>query len=704
MKKPHPLHTLFSPRSVAIVGAGEKVGSLGRTLVVNMQAAGYQGDIYPVNPKYETVLGLTCYPSVAAIEKPVDLVVIVTNASVVKNVIADAIEAKVPTAIIISAGFKEIGEEGLKREQEVLELASKAGMRILGPNCLGCMNPHTGLNATFAAGIAEKGRVAFISQSGALCTAVLDWSLRHQVGFSAFVSLGSMSDIGWGDLIEYLGDDPHTHAILMYMETIGDAVNFLKAAKEVVHKKPLIVIKAGRTEAAAKAAASHTGSLAGSDDVFTAAMQQLGILRVDGIRDVFDLAMALGHQPLPQGGHLSIVTNAGGPAVLATDALVIAGGKLTEIQPRIHKALNEMLPPAWSHGNPIDVLGDADAVRYDKAIQLAMEDPNADGLLVILTPQDMTEATKTAETLVKHAQSHEKPLLTSWMGGSSVEEGKDILHKAGIPCFAYPDDAAHAFATLWRYKHGIDQVEHDKRHTKPVLPSGVKEEIGHRLAEYKKQGHTILSETESKRILVAYGIPTAANILAENEEDAVSAAREIGFPVVLKLHSSTITHKTDVGGVKLNLQDADAVKRAYQDIQRTVVQKAGQAAFEGVAVQPMVQIKGTEVIFGSHVDPQWGPVILFGAGGELVEVYKDRSLGLPPLSRSFARQMMEETKIYHVLMGARGRKPVNIEKLIDLFVKFAQMIAEQPLIQECDINPLLVSHEGIIALDARIVL
>jgi acetyltransferase len=700
----HPLNTLFCPRSVAIIGAGEKQGSLGRTLVANMQTAGFQGKIYPVNPRYSSVLGLPCYSTVAEVPEIVDLAVIVTNAQVVKEVIQDCISAKVATAIVISSGFKEIGEEGKKREEEILALASQAGLRILGPNCLGCINPHIGLNATFAAGMASKGRVAFISQSGALCTAVLDWSLQNGLGFSAFVSLGSMSDIGWGDLIEYLGEDPHTQAILMYMETIGDSEKFLRAVRKVAIEKPLIVIKAGRTQAAVQAAVSHTGSLAGSDDVFSAAMAQMGILRVHTIKQLFDLAMCLGHQPLPQGPHLSIVTNAGGPAVLSTDAAVLHGALLTELQPHIRDSLNEFLPSAWSHGNPIDLLGDADAMRYDKAIKVAIEDPQADGLLVILTPQDMTEAKATAEALIKYSQNSEKPILASWMGGASVEDGRRLLREAGIPCFAYPDAAASTFAALWKHNHRLHLLEEEYHKAKFALPSAVKEMIGDRLAEFKRHGHTLLSEAESKKVLMAYGIPAAVNILAETEEEAEAAAREIGYPVVMKVHSVVIVHKSDIGGVKLNLQDAAAVKKAFREIKETVIAKLGEEDFEGVGLQPMIQWRGIEVIFGAHVDPQWGPVILFGTGGEYVEVLRDRVLGLPPLTTSFARQMIEQTKIYPILAGARGRAPINMEMLIKMLVRFAQMVVEQPLIQECDINPLMIAREGMIALDARFIL
>ncbi|MBS3904946.1 MAG: acetate--CoA ligase family protein [Simkania sp.] len=697
------LQPLLEPKSVAIIGASERENSLGRTLVANMVGAKFHGKIYPINPKSPTILGLPAYSSVLDIPGDVDLAVIATPAATVPAIIRECARKKIPCTIVISSGFKEVGEEGEKLEAEVLSIAKESGMRILGPNCLGCMNPHIGLNATFAAGCGLKGNIAFISQSGALCTAVLDWSFERELGFSAFVSLGSMSDIEWGDLIEYLGNDPKTDAVIMYMETIGNAETFLKAVAKVAMRKPLCVIKAGRTQAAAKAAASHTGSLAGSDDVFSAAMRQTGVLRVATIDELSEVALWLSKQPIPKGSHLTIVTNAGGPGVLATDAAALAGAELTELSKDAIASLSKVLPAAWSHGNPIDVLGDADAKRYVEAIAKALEEPSTDGLLVILTPQDMTDSTGTARALVERVKQCKKPLLASWMGGATVAEGKEILKKAGIPLFDYPDNAAHAFAMLSdHHKHLQVLAKSEQEHHS--LPESVKIELEKQIRVASQSGAKILSESTSKEILHSAGIPVVRNLLATSAKEAAAVAQNIGYPVVLKLHSSTVTHKTDVGGVKLHLKDEAAVLKAYQEIEESVTKMVGKSAFEGVAVQQMVSMKGVEVILGSSVDPQWGPVILFGAGGELVEVYKDRSLGLPPLNRVVARQMIEDTKIVQVLKGARGRKPVSIDALVDLLVKFSLFIDALPMIAECDINPLLVSSEGFIALDARIVL
>src|SRR5512136_2218870 len=451
----NPLDKIFAPKSVALVGATEKHGSVGRTILWNLISSPFGGTVYPINPNRPSVLGIKAYPNIAAVPEQVDLAVFCTPAPSIPNLIKECVDMGVPGAIVISAGFKEIGPEGAALEAQIMEHARKGNMRIIGPNCLGLMNPHSGLNATFAADIAKPGNVGFISQSGALCTAVLDWSFRENVGFSAFVSVGSMLDVGWGDLIYYLGDDPKTNSIVIYMETIGDARSFLSAAREVALTKPIIVIKPGRTASAAKAAASHTGSLTGSDDVLEAAFRRCGVLRVNNISDLFNMAETLAHQPRPKGPRLTILTNAGGPGVLATDALIMSGGELTEISPETMEKLNKFLPTVWSHNNPIDVIGDASPERYSKALEIAARDPNADGMLVILTPQSMTDPTKTAEQLRPYAHIEGKPVLASWMGGTEVAAGEEILNRAGIPTFAYPDTAARAFNYMWRYSYNL---------------------------------------------------------------------------------------------------------------------------------------------------------------------------------------------------------------------------------------------------------
>jgi acetyltransferase len=700
-----PLDVFFSPKTVAVIGATENPGSVGRTLLWNLVTHPFGGTVYPVNPKRPSVLGIKAYKSVSDIPEDIDLAVVVTPPPSIPGIIKECGENGVRGAIVISAGFKEIGAEGAALEQKLLQEARAANIRIIGPNCLGVMSPLSGLNATFATTIARPGSVGFISQSGALCTAVLDWSLKELVGFSAFVSVGSMVDVGWGDLIYYLGNDPKTRSIVIYMESIGDARSFLSAAREVALNKPIIVIKPGRSAAAAKAAASHTGSLTGSDGVLEAAFRRSGVLRVNNIADLFYMAEVLSKQPSPKGPRLTIVTNAGGPGVLATDALIMGGGELAELTPETMAAYNAVLPSTWSHNNPVDIIGDASPERYAKALEIAAKDPNSDGMLVILTPQAMTDPTKIAEELKPLAKQEGKPVLASWMGGVDVAAGEAILNSANIPTFPYPDTAARAFNYMWQYSYNLKGL-----YETPAMPEDSaswtpdRKLVGDLVDRVRKENRTILTEFESKQVLAAYGIPVAQTFIATDSAAAVKAANQLGYPIVLKLYSETITHKTDVGGVQLNLGDAEAVERAFAAIQKSVTEKVGAQHFQGVTVQPMINLKDAyELILGASLDPQFGPVLLFGTGGQLVEVFKDRALALPPLNTTLARRMIEQTKIYKALKGVRGRKPVDMAALEVLMVRFGALVAEQRWIKEIDINPLLASPDGLIALDARVV-
>eukprot|EP00803_Ostreobium_quekettii_P001082 evm.model.scf_853EXC.1 EVM.evm.TU.scf_853EXC.1 scf_853EXC:17-3208(-) len=672
--EPQPLGAIFAPESVAVIGATDRPGSVGRTVLWNLISSPFGGTVFPINPRRRSVLGIEAHPSVRSLPEPVDLAVIVTPAHTIPAIVGECVAVGVRGAIILSAGFKEAGKEGVALEERITAQLAVAGgsLRVIGPNCLGVMNPLTGLNATFASTIARPGNVGFVSQSGALCTAVLDWSLGVNVGFSAFLSVGSMLDVHWGDLITYLGDDPRTHSIVVYMESVGDARAFLSAARwvggragwgwsrrrvesqapsrllgaglgrlrdpswlplapkediggsvgaeaaagllfgsdrernpgdhaprtgqstapslaavpgegrgrsenglrltavlwlvgwssrEVALTKPIIVIKAGRTAEAAKAAASHTGTLAGSDAVLDAAFRRCGVLRVREISEMFDIAEILckGDKKLPKGPRLTVLTNAGGPGVLATDALVAGGGQLATLSEETMAELNEFLPAPWSHGNPIDILGDADPVRYGRALEVALKDPNSDGLLVILTPQAMTDPTVTAEELRRVSKQSQKPILASWMGGSEVEGGKSVLNRANIATYAYPDSAADTFNYLWKYKRDLEHLYEtpslllDKEigGMENGAPANVvvQDVIDAALGE----GRTLLSEVESKAILSAYGIPTVASPSAHTEDEAVRVAEDLGYPVVVKLLSKTVTHKTDVGGVHLNL-------------------------------------------------------------------------------------------------------------------------------------------------------
>jgi acetyltransferase len=699
------LDAIFAPESVAVIGATSRPGTVGRTVLENLLHGGFRGKVYAVNAQHEEVLGLKAYKSVRDIPGPVDLAVVATPAATVSRIIGECVESGLRSAVVISAGFKERGAEGAALEQQIREQLRRSSMRLIGPNCLGIMNPTIGLNATFAKDAPQAGNVAFLSQSGALLTAILDWSHREEVGFSAIVSTGSMLDVGWGDLIYHFGDDPHTKSILIYMESVGDARSFLSAAREVALSKPIIVIKAGRSEAASRAAASHTGALTGSDEVLDAAFRRSGVLRVHNIADLFYMAAVLGRQPRPNGPRLTILTNAGGPAVLATDALVANGGELAELSPESLRRLNEFLPTHWSHDNPIDVLGDADSERYARALEVAAQDSNSDGLLVILAPQGMTDPAQIAERLKPYAKGSGKPVLASWMGGNSVAAGEAGLNSAGIPTFSFPDTAARTFTYMWRYTYNLRGLyETPTLSERSEMENASREQVEQIIQKARGQGRVLLSELESKRVLSLYGIPAVETRVAAREDEAAAIAALIGFPVVLKVFSETITHKTDVGGVKLNLQDEAGVRSAYRAIRASVAEKVGAEHFAGVTVQPMVKLEGYELILGSSVDPQFGPVILFGSGGQLVEVYSDRALALPPLNTTLAQRMMEQTKIFTALKGVRGRQPVNMAALEQVLVRFSQLVAEQPWIAEVDINPLLVSPEQLLALDARIVL
>jgi acetyltransferase len=669
-----------------------------------MLRGGFHGEIYAINQKRESVLGLHCYKDVGGLPEKVDLAVIVTPAPTVPGVIGECLDAGVRAAVVISAGFKERGTEGARLEKDIQEQLRRGKMRLIGPNCLGIMSPIAGLNGTFAHDMALPGSVAFLSQSGALETAILDWSLEQQVGFSAIVSTGSMLDVGWGDLIDYFGSDPDTNSILLYMESVGDARSFLSAAREVALRKPIIVIKAGRSEAASRAASSHTGALTGSDEVFDAALLRCGVLRVQSIGDLFYMAETLTRQPRPRGPRLMILTNAGGPGVLATDALIANGGELASLSEASVDGLSEFLSPYWSHGNPIDVLGDADAEKYARAIEIAIRDPNSDGLLAVLAPQGVTDPQAVAERVKPYARGSGKPVLASWMGGRLVTQGIATLNQAGIPTFSYPDTAARAFCYMWRYSYNLHGL-----YETPSLDEEVEEgnapgkEVEALLEGSRRSRRTVLTEVESKRVLSLYGIQTVETRVARSEEEATKLARAIGFPAVLKLYSETLTHKTDVGGVKLNLADEDAVRVAYRDIEASVGEKAGAGNFQGVTVQPMVRTDGYELILGSSVDAQFGPVILFGSGGQLVEVYRDRALALPPLNSTLAQRLIEQTHVYKALQGVRGRAAVDLEHLKLVLVRFSKLVVEQAWIKEIDINPLLASGKRVLALDARII-
>ncbi len=696
------LDPLFHPQAIAVVGASATPGSVGSILMRNLLATPFGGAVYPVNPKRRHVHGVHCHPDLVSVPEPVDLAVVATPAATVPAVIDECVRCGVRSAIVISAGFSELGAEGRALEEKI-RAAAAGRLRIVGPNCLGVLHPPSGLNASFAAGMAKPGQVVFLSQSGALCTSILDWANDKNVGFRSFVSVGSTLDVDFADLLDYFGDDPGARAIILYIESIRDVRKFLSAARNVARAKQVIVIKSGRHEAGARAAASHTGALAGSDAVFDAAFRRAGVLRVTTVRDLFGMSEVLALQPQPRGPALAVLTNAGGPGVMATDALMLGGGQLAELSPETKAALDSFLPPFWSRANPIDLLGDATPERYRKAVEACARDPHVHGLLVLLTPQAMTDPTETARQLAALARPENKPVLAAWMGGSAVAAGRQVLSRAGIPTFDAPEAATRAFLHMVQYRRNQELLYE----TPEALPDDGPpdaERVRRVFASARAAGRTLLTEAEAKEVLAAYGIPVVPTVAARTADEAVAAAATAGYPAVLKLLSETVTHKSDVGGVQLNLGGEAAVREAFETIRSNVVRRHGPEAFQGVTVQPMIRDRGYELIVGSSVDRQFGPVILFGAGGVLVEVFKDRALALPPLNRTLARRLVERTQIFQALQGVRGRGPVSFEALETLLVCFSRLLADFSEISEIDVNPLLASPERIIALDARVLL
>lgn len=691
------LRAFFEPRSVALIGASEQPGSVGRALMENLLE--FPGPVFAVNLHHPSVLGRPAYPTVGAVPADVELALIATPASTVPDVIAECGACGVHAAIVLSAGFSEIGAAGRALQQRVLEVARQNGVRVLGPNCLGLVNLHAKLNATFGGPVGRAGNLAFLSQSGALCCALLDWSREERVGFSSVVSTGCMMDVGWAELLGHFGEDPNTTGILVYMESIGEAAGFLAAARKIIPHKPVVVLKPGRTAAAARAAASHTGALTGRDDVFDAAMRQAGVLRVDHLADLLAMATALSGSRFPSGRRLAIVTNAGGPGALAADALASGGGELATLTPATLDRLEVTLPPCWSHGNPIDVLGDADANRYEEGIRIALGAPETDGVLTLLTPQAMTDPGRIARKLVRDSATTTKPILACWLGGPSVQTGREILRAANIPMFPDPDSAVRTFNYLWRLAELRENMLPATHETGTAPP-----EACALLAGVARQGRRLLSELESKELMRWHGIRCVETRRAGSEDAAAEIAARLGFPVAVKLHSHTFTHKSDVRGVHLNLCNEDAVRAAWRRIRDAIEEQAGPGHFLGVTVQPMIQGDGRELILGATSDTQFGPVILFGAGGKFVELLPDRALALAPLGPEEARRLIAETKISRVLGEVRGLPAVDQIDLENLIVRFSQLLLLHPEIKAIDLNPLVVSDRCCLALDARVIL
>ncbi len=699
------IQALFAPKGVAVVGASDDPESVGVTIVRNLISSPFGGLVFPVTKECSHVQGIRAYPSLTELPDKVDLAVIATPAQTVPEIIAQCGAAGVQAAIIASAGFREQGDDGAEYGPLVLAEARRARVRVLGPASLGVMCTATGLNATFAPSMALRGSVGFLSQSNALSTAVLNWSLSDLVGFSAFVSVGNMLDVGWGDLIDYLGNDPNTRSIVIYMESIGDARSFLSAAREVALSKPIIVIKAGRTTEAAEASQSHTGAWAGSDEVLNAAFRRCGVLRVDKVADLFYMAEVLARQPRPKGPRLAIVSNAGGPGVIATDAAVQYGSHVPCLSEETVRAMDQAMPPAWSRSNPVDILGDADPDRYATAVEIVSKDENTDGIVVILTAQALTDPTQTAERLRPFAKLQGKPILATWMGGAEVQAGISILNSAGIPTYPYPDSAARAFSYMWQYTYNLRGIYETPTLSPDLVEKGPdREKAAAVIQTARAMNRTLLTWGEAERLLAAYGIKTVENLVATEEDQAVRYARAVGYPVVMKAIRQAVTQETGMRGVQLNLVNGDAVRKAFRTIRDSVVATYGERGFLGVSIQQMVRRSGYEVVLSSRIDPQFGPVIVFGAGGRLGMALKDRALALPPLTATLARRMMEQTRVYAAFSGEHGDEPVDLAALEMLIVRFSYLVVEQRWIEEIRIDPLLVSPEGALVLGARVTL
>ncbi len=697
------LDCFFSPQSIAVIGASTNTSKLGYAVVDNLVNGDFLRDgrkVYPINPKADEILGLPAFPVVSDIPGPIDLAVIVIPYPLVPEAMRTCGEKGIPAAIVISAGFREAGMDGLEREQELIEIINEYNIRLIGPNCLGVINTVIPMNASFSAGMPPKGPMDFMSQSGALGTAILDWAQAGRLGLSKFVSLGNKADVSEIDLLRAWAKDPTSNVILSYMEGLPDGQEFISVAREVSKIKPIVALKSGVTQAGSRAVSSHTGSLAGSEQAYEAAFRQSGVLRAHSLQDLFDMARAFGYLSPLQGDHIAIVTNAGGPGILATDALERAGLKLSRFKPECIKALEQFLPDAASAANPIDVLGDARADRYRFALEQIIESPSVDGILVILTPQAMTEIVETAEVIAEISEKVDIPILASFMGEARVEAGIEYLAKHNVPNFAFPERAAMVLQAMSHYREyrarplpSFESFDVDQKTVRELIDRVLNE------------GRLSIGDAEAKSILTAYGLQAPPSEIAETAEKAVEIAGDMGYPVVLKIASPDILHKTDVGGVKVGLQNPTDVRDAFDLITYRSQRYLPEARLWGCQVQKMVP-SGLEILIGMNRDPQFGPLVTFGLGGIYVEALKDASFRIAPFSRDEAAQMLTEIRAKALLDGVRGEPPVDKETLIEVLLRISQLVLDFPEIAELDINPFIVYEEGRggVALDMRLIL
>ncbi|RSZ59886.1 bifunctional acetate--CoA ligase family protein/GNAT family N-acetyltransferase [Massilia atriviolacea] len=696
------LHQLFAPASVAIIGASARPHSVGATVLRNVIEGGFGGAIWPVNPKYDSLAGLRVYARVSQLPAAPDLAIICTPPATVPQLVRQLGEAGTRAAIILTAGLGAMHDaHGRSLRQAALDAARPYVLRLLGPNCVGLLVPGIGLNASFAHTAALPGKIAFVSQSGALVTGVLDWARSRGIGFSKFISLGDSADIDFGDLLDYLASDPGTSAILLYMEDVRHARKFMSAARAAARSKPTLVLKAGRVAEGARAAASHTGALAGSDDVYDAAIRRAGMLRVLGTEDLFAAVATLAHARPLFGERLAILTNGGGPGVMATDAVVSAKGSMAQLGPDTLSRLDAVLPSTWSHANPVDIIGDAPAQRYVDALEILLRDPQADAILFIHAPTAIVPSAEIARAIAPIARASSRNILACWLGGDAVAEARAIFTDAGIPSFGTPEEAVGAWLQIVQYRRNqnlLMQVPPAACDDGASDPQAARVLVRRALAE----GRTLLSEPETKSVLAAYGVAVVRTRSTASVDEAVAAAEAIGFPVALKIVSPDITHKSDMGGVALDLEDAEAVRAVALRMNKRLAELRPDARLEGFSVQEMARRpEAHELIIGVATDPVFGPVILFGQGGIAVEVTADHAVALPPLNVVLARDLISRTRVAKLLAGYRNRPPANMDAIIATLMRISHMVADLPELVELDINPLLVDSEGALALDAR---
>jgi len=693
----HGLKSFFAPRGVAIIGASATPNKLSYGILRNMTLYGYQGQIAPVNPKADQILGLKCYPDITSVPDPLDLAVIVLPAPAIPATLEACGQRGIRAVIIISGGFKEVGEQGAALERQILEIASRYQMRLIGPNCVGTLDLYSGLNTTFIQGVPERGGIGFISQSGAVGGGVVDYIRDKFIGFANFASLGNEADITETDVIEYLSEEEHTRVIAVYVEMIRDGQRFMQAARRVTPQKPIVLLKAGRTGAGARAVSSHTGSLAGSHAAYRAAFQQSGVIEAQTVSDLFDISMALAHQPLPQGNRVAIITNAGGPAALLSDSLAENGLQIADLKEHTRSALRGRLNPAAQVANPIDMLGGAEPPEYEFALQQALADPNVDAAVVILVPQALVNPLEVAEKIIHVSGSRQKPVLTCFMGEWSVQQARQRLHSSGIPMYVFPEIPGRVLGAMLQYARWRQQSEFEAAQFNEFDRAAAAQILG------QAGGQEALGEAQTRPLFEAYGIPLVAGQAAHSPEEAAEAARRLGFPVALKIISPDILHKSDFGGIRLNLNDPQEVRTAYQEMMESIANRLPQARLEGVLVERMAD-KGQEVIIGMRRDPNFGPLIMFGLGGVYVELFGDVSFRVAPLTRREALDMIHQTHAGKLLSGFRGEEPYDLQAVVDVILRLSQLALDFPQIAEMEINPLRVFRQGALALDGRIIL